>query len=82
MEMKTTLKYCISLALEPQGVFIGTSEGGQGTTPSPKLGPSRGRTAAASPSRPRKCGLPREARATLWAARCPVCPLSASAPSF
>ena len=54
---ETTLKLCISLALEPQGVFLGTRErGARGTTPGPKPRLSRGRTAAASPSRPRYLG--------------------------
>jgi len=37
MEMKTTLNHCISSALEPQKVFIGTrGTGARGTTPGPK----------------------------------------------
>ena len=48
MEMKTTLKLCISSSEGPKGVFIGIREkGGQGTDPGPKRGRSRDHTVAA-----------------------------------
>ena len=80
---KTTLKYCISLNTEPQGVYIGTrGKGGQGTNPDPKYGRVRARTAAKT--RPRPCfrRSSRAARAAPAAARCRVCPLSAIGPGF
>ena len=47
MEMKTTLKLCISSLGNPRGVFIATrEEGGQGTNPGPKRRARRGRMAA------------------------------------
>ena len=67
--MKNYPKLCISLALEPQGVFIGTrGTGARGTTPDPKPGARRGHVVAAC--------------AVLRAARCLVYPLSAPVPGF
>ena len=52
MEMKTTLKHCISSALKPPWVFIGTrGKGSQGANPGPKYGRGRTRTAQAAFSR-------------------------------
>ena len=69
MEIKTTLKLCISPLWNPRGVFIGTrEEGGQRTSPGPKRGRGRGHTVAA--------------RAALGAAHYLVCPLSALVPGF
>ena len=63
MEMKTTLKLCISQTLEPQGVFIAImEEGGQGKSPGPKRGRGRGHTRAA-------------ARGAFWAGLVPWPPL-------
>ena len=77
---ETTLKHCISPALKtPKGIYRHQGKGGPGENPGPKYGRAR---------RPRKHGKSRvfvaflEPRAVLRAARCPVCPVSASALSF
>ena len=67
--MRTILKLCTLLVLEPRGVYIGIrEEGGQGTNLGPKRGRSRDHTVAA--------------HAALRAARGPVCPLSGPVPDF
>ena len=68
MEMKTTLNSVYLAEGDPRGVFIGTrGKGGQLEKAGQKHGRSRAHMAA---------------RAALRVARCPVCPLSGSGPSF
>ena len=81
MEMKTTLKLCISCFSGTQGVFIATrEEGDQGPGPGPKRGRGRGRTAAETRPRPRFRGHTGAARAVLRVTRGPVCSLSVPVP--
>ena len=61
MEMKTTLKLCISPTPDPRGVFIATREGGARLE---LLAKTLG-LAVASPFRPRIRGLHGEMRAEL-----------------
>ena len=75
-ENETTLKHCISLALEVQGAIY--SKGGHGTQ-NGGYGPwhhsSGARTVAETPPRPRF-------RGHTGASRGPVCPLSGPVPGF
>ena len=80
--MKTTIKHCISLALEPQGVFIGTREGGTVWSRAQNLGARLHRIAAKTRHLPRFRGSTGAARAAPPASRFPNVRLSDVLASF
>ena len=81
--MKTTLKHCIFSNSRTQGgIYSHQGRGARLATAGQKDGRSRARTAAETRPRPHFRGSSGAARAALWAARCPVCPLSVAGPGF
>ena len=77
------LSLCIGFSSDPRGVYIGTrGKGARGTTPGPKHGCGRARTAAKMQQKLCFCSSSRAARTAPAAACCRVCPLSTVGPGF